>query len=110
MLKIYIADNRSRAEIESIEKGCRSDVLVEIDGRYYKPFVNTIERLSQEVNDSFIRGETFDIDPCQIIVKKASINAIIETLVELSRNNFFDFFVPVNLKNLYKPLWLTFRQ
>ena len=39
MIKIFLSENNSRVEEESILRGCRADVLVEIDGFYYIPFV-----------------------------------------------------------------------
>lgn len=100
-MKIYFAENNERAEAESIEKGCRLDVLVEIDGNYYKPLINTIGRLAQEVNDAFVNDEIFDSEPCQILVNEASKETIIKTILELNNQKFFSSFMPVDLKKLY---------
>lgn len=102
MIKIYLSESNDRVEEESILRGCRADVLVEIDGLYYKPFVNTLERLSQEVNDAFSHGIAYDIDPCQIIVQTLSRDNIIKTILFLHSEGFFDAFVPINLKKTYQ--------
>ena len=102
MVKIFISENNDRVEEESILRGCRADVLVEVNGCYYKPFVNTLERLSQEVNDAFAQGVAYDIDPCQIIVQTLSKDNIIKTILFLYREGFFDAFVPVDLSNIYQ--------
>jgi len=102
MIKIFLSENNDRVEEESILRGCRADVLVEIDGSYYNPFVNTLERLSQEVNDAFKQGVTYDIDPCQIIVQASDRDNIIKTVLSLYNEGFFDAFVPINLKTMYQ--------
>lgn len=98
MLKIYFSEDSERNEYESVERGCRLDVLVEIDGRYYQPIINTIERLVQEVNEVFEKDEVYDIDPCQILVKEASKNLIIKSIVELYQKDFFNYFNSINLE------------
>ncbi len=102
MLKIFLSENNDRVEEESILRGCRADVLVEVNDCYYKPFVNTLERLSQEVNDAFAQGVAYDIDPCQIIVQTSSRDNIIKTILFLHEEGFFDAFVPVDLRNIYQ--------
>ena len=102
MIKIFLSEDNERVEEESILKGCRSDVLVEIDGFYYNPFVNTLERLSQEVTDAFTQGEAYDIDPCQVIVQTSSKDNIIKTILFLYDEGFFDAFVPINIKKTYQ--------
>lgn len=102
MIKIFVSENSKTIEMESIEKGCRSDVLVQIGKKYYKPFVNTIERLAQEVEEAFENSELYEIEPCQIIVKEANTKAIVETILYLHHNHYFDHFVPVHLNILYE--------
>ena len=102
MIKIFLSENNDRVEEESVLRGCRADVLVEIDGLYYKPFVNTLQRLSQEVNDAFEQGIAYDIDPCQIIVQTSTKDNIIKTILFLHRERFFDAFIPVDLRKIYQ--------
>ena len=102
MIKIFLSENSERVEEESILRGCRADVLVDINGSYYVPFVNTIERLSQEVRDAFKQGIVYDIDPCQIIVPIADKYNIIKTILFLYNEGFFDAFVPVSLTTRYQ--------
>lgn len=87
--------------MESIERGCRSDVLVEIDGKYYRLAVSTIDRLTQEVKDAFRISRTYEMDPCQVIVREASLDDIVETILALCNNCFFESFMPVDLGVLY---------
>ena len=101
-MKIFVSENNDRIEEESILRGCRADVLVEVNGCFYKPFVNTLERLSQEVTDAFTRGIAYDIDPCQIIVKNASKDNIIKTILHLHEEGFFEAFVPIDLRKIYQ--------
>ena len=102
MVKIFISENNNRVEEESIQKGCRSDVLVEVNGYYYKPFINTPERLSQEANDAFAQGIPYDVEPCQIIVAKASKDNIIKTILFLYEEGFFEAFAPIDLRIMYQ--------
>lgn len=102
MIKIFLSENNDRVEEESILRGCRTDVLVEIDGFYYKPFINTLERLSQEITDAFVRSASYDIDPCQIIVQSSSRDNIIKTILFLHNKGFFNAFVPINLQTIYQ--------
>jgi hypothetical protein len=101
-VKIFVSENNDRVEEESVLKGCRADVLVEVNGCFYKPFVNTLERLSQEANDAFARGDAYDVDPCQIIVKKASKDNIIKTILYLYEEGFFEAFIPIDLRKMYQ--------
>lgn len=55
MIKIYVSNNSELYELDSIDKGCRLDVLVDIDGSYYKPLIYTLGRLTQEVLEAFKR-------------------------------------------------------
>ncbi|MBP5356577.1 MAG: hypothetical protein J6Y68_00325 [Clostridia bacterium] len=103
MLKIYFEEDSERREHESIERGCRLDVLVEIDGKYYEPIINTIERLAQEVNEAFEDNKIYDIDPCQILVKEANKELIIKSIVKLYQQSFFKYFNPIDL-NKYKTI------
>ena len=105
MIKIFLSENNDRVEEESILKGCRTDVLVEIDGFYYNPIVNTLERLYQEVTDSFAQGVVYDIDPCQIIVQSSSKDNIIKTILFLYDEGYFDAFVPIDIKNTYQHMF-----
>ena len=102
MIQIFLSENNDRVEEESILRGCRADVLVEIDGFYYIPFVNTLERLSQEANDAFKKGIAYDVEPCQIIVPIADKDNIIKTILLLNNEDFFDAFVPINLTTRYQ--------
>lgn len=102
MIKIFVSENNDRVEFESVQKGCRCDVLVEIDGNYYKPFVNTVGRLTQEANDAFSQGMPYDVEPCQILVAEANIENIIKTILYLHDGRFFDSFVPVDVSKLYR--------
>ena len=103
MLKIFFEEDSERREYESIERGGRLDVLVEINGKYYEPIINTIERLSQEAYEAFEDNRIYDMDPCQILVKEASKELIIKSIVELYRQNFFNYFNPIVL-NKYKKI------
>ncbi len=102
MGRIYIADDSDRVEEESIARGCRLDVLVEIEGHYYKPHINTVERLTQEANAAFESGKALDTAPCQIIVHRADLQIIIQTVRALAVQHFFDAFVPIDLTALYQ--------
>lgn len=102
MIKIFLSEDNNRIEEESISKGCRTDVLVEIDGFYYTPFVNTLERLYQEVTDAFAQGVAYNIDPCQIIVQTSSKDNIIKTILLLYDEGYFDAFVPIDIKKTYQ--------
>ena len=97
MLKIYFENDSERREMESIERGCRLDVLVESDGKFYEPVINTIDRLVQEVQEVFAENKIYFIDPCQIIVQEANKKLIVESIIALHRNGFFNHFSEINL-------------
>ena len=100
-MKIFVSENNDRVEMESIERGFRSDILVEIDGKYYRLAVSTIDRLTQEVKDAFRNSRTYEMNPCQVIVREASLDDIVETILALCNNCFFESFMPVDLGVLY---------
>lgn len=102
MVKIYFENDSERREAESIDRGCRLDVLVDIDGCYYEPVINTIGRLTQEVQDAFDNGEVYFIDPCQIIVQEANKKMIIEAILQLSAKGYFKSFISINLNKYEK--------
>ena len=102
MIKIYMSTNNDKAELDCIEKGCRMDVLVEIDGRYYRPLINTLGRLQQEVEEAFSQGLPYKAETCEIIVAEANSTNIIDAILYLNKEGFFDAFVPVDLKILFQ--------
>lgn len=76
-------------------EGCRLWIFTEIDGQFYVLMANTIERLVQEANDAFEKGEVYDVEARQIIVKEASREWIVKTIVELYSNGYFEDFEPI---------------
>lgn len=97
MLKIYFENDSERREIESRDRGCRLDVLVESNGKYYEPIINTVERLVQEAQEAFSKKEVYFLDPCQILVREASKALIIESIVALHKDGYFKHFTEINL-------------
>lgn len=102
MIRIFLSENNDRVEEESILRGCRTDVLVEIDGAYYAPYVTTLESLCQEVTDAFAKGVAYDTDPCQIIVRTSDKDNIIQSILFLYDEDYFDAFVPIDLTKTYQ--------
>ena len=95
MLKVYFAFDSERCELESVERGCRLWIFTEINGQFYVLMANTIERLTQEANDAFVKGEVYEVEARQILVKEASREWIVKTIVELHSSGFFDDFKPI---------------
>ncbi len=101
MLKIYFTVDDEFSEADFIDKGCRGDVLVEIDGKFYNPDIITFDRLSLAVNYAFSRGDNCESQPCQILVKEAGKERIIRAVLECYNKKFFDSFIPISLENVF---------
>ena len=68
-MKIFFSDDDKLTEEKVLDRCCRSDVIVEIEGKYYHPDIIMPIRLVQEIDLAVQSGEPYLNDTCQIIVE-----------------------------------------
>lgn len=97
-MKIFFSKDNQLSETESLEKCCRLDVLVEIEGKYFHPYITMVVRILQEVEDAVLNNDIYHNDSCQIIVHAVDKQSIVDSILYHYEHNFFDSFVPIDLK------------
>ncbi|NLW46988.1 MAG: hypothetical protein GXY86_06595 [Firmicutes bacterium] len=94
-LEVFVLDNSELAEFEAINKGYRNDVYIRKDGKYYQVNVYHILRLQQDFQSEIEDYGYYAIDPNLILVKEVSNKEIIQTIIFLNRQMYFDEIKPV---------------
>ena len=72
-MNIYVEDNSKNMQDESFQKNYRNDVYVKIDNKFYNVSIITINRLKDEVKETFKN----DIIHKEIIIGKNNAELII---------------------------------
>ena len=88
-MNIYVEDNSKNMQDESFQKNYRNDVYVKIDNKFYNVSIITINRLKDEVKETF-KNESFYFTPNNlVIVKEVTNDCIIESIKSLYAKNYF---------------------
>lgn len=88
-MKIYVEDNSKNMQDESFQKSYRNDVYVKIDNTFYNLLVITIDRLKEEVEETFKNGSVFYTSNNLVIVKEVTNDCIIDTIKSLYKKHYF---------------------
>ncbi len=99
MLEIFVEDNSIVRQEEAMQKDNRHDVYVKKGEDYYKICIMGKTSLFQEINDCFEANEPYDIEPNLIIVNEVTNQCIIENIIFLNYNHFFDFIKPCQIQS-----------
>ena len=88
-MNIYVEDNSKNMQDESFQKNYRNDVYVKIDNKFHNLSIITINRLKDEVKETF-KNESACCTPNNlVIVKEVTNDCIIESIKSLYAKNYF---------------------
>lgn len=99
-IKIYCIENSEQAEYESLNRGYRNDIYVEINNNFYNIVVYDIIRLQQDFESEMETYSFFAIDPNVIIVKDVLKENIIFTIKKLLNYKYFEKIKPVLVEDI----------
>ena len=88
-MNIYVEDNSKNMQDESFQKNYRNDVYVKIDNMFYNVSIITINRLKDEVKETFKNESVYCTPNNLVIVKEVTNDCIIESIKSLYAKNYF---------------------
>ena len=88
-MNIYVEDNSKNMQDESFQKNYRNDVYVKIDNKFYNVSIITINRLKDEVKETFKNESVYCTPNNLVIVKEVTNDCIIENIKSLYAKNYF---------------------
>ena len=88
-MNIYVEDNSKNMQDESFLKNYRNDVYVKIDNNFYNLSIITINRLKDEVKETFKNESVYRTPNNLVIVKKVTNDCIIDSIKILFKKNYF---------------------
>ena len=88
-MNIYVEDNSKNMQDESFQKNYRNDVYVKIDNKFYNVSIITINRLKDEVKETFKNESVYCTPNNLIIVKEVTNDCIIDSIKVLYHKNYF---------------------
>lgn len=88
-MNIYVEDNSKNIQDESFLKNYRNDVYVKIDNKFYNVSIITINRLKDEVKETFKNESVYCTPNNLVIVKEVTNDCIIESIKGLYAKNYF---------------------
>jgi hypothetical protein len=90
-INIFFEDGTEFAELEAVQKGYRTNVIVEIDNIFYKINIISLHRLTQEFIEIKKQGKFYNMEPNLLLVEDCSKQEIIETvLYQVKHSCFFE--------------------
>ena len=95
-VNIFFSENSDLSEYESINKGYRIDVFVEINNKVYNVHIYTLIRLQQDFETEFETEGFYLTEPNIVLVKNSNRAEIVNTINNLYVNNYFLNIKPVN--------------
>ena len=88
-MNIYVEDNSKNMQDESFQKNYRNDVYVKINNKFYNVSIITINRLKDEVKETFKNESVYCTPNNLVIVKEVTKDSIIESIKSLYAKNYF---------------------
>lgn len=88
-MNIYVEDNSKNMQDESFQKNYRNDVYVKIYNKFYNVSIITINRLKDEVKETFKNESVYCTPNNLVIVKEVTNDCIIESIKSLYAKNYF---------------------
>lgn len=88
-MNIYVEDNSKNMQDESFQKNYRNDVYVKIDNKFYNVSIITINRLKDEVKETFKNESVYCTPNNLVIVKEVTNDCIIDSIKILFKKNYF---------------------
>lgn len=88
-MNIYVEDNSKNMQDESFQKNYRNDVYVKINNKFYNVSIITINRLKDEVKETFKNESVYCTPNNLVIVKEVTNDSIIESIKSLYAKNYF---------------------
>ena len=88
-MNIYVEDNSKNMQDESFQKNYRNDVYVKIDNKFYNVSIITINRLKDEVKETFKNESVYCTPNNLVIVKEVTNDCIIGSIKSLYAKNYF---------------------
>ena len=87
-MNIYVEDNSKNIQDESFLKNYRNDVYVKINNKFYNLSIITINRLKDEVKETFKNESVYCTPNNLVIVKEVTNDCIIESIKSLYTKNY----------------------
>lgn len=106
-IKIYFEHDSELTEYESINKGYRLDVFVQIQNDIYNVKVYSILRLQEDFISEIEEYGFYAVEPNLIIVKETRKEEIVSTIIKLYEQEYFQEIKTVanieisQMKNIY---------
>lgn len=88
-MNIYVEDNSKNMQDESFLKNYRNDVYVKIDNKFYNLSIITINRLKDEVKETFKNESVYCTPNNLVIIKEVTNDCIINSIKILFKKNYF---------------------
>ena len=88
-MNIYVEDNSKNMQDESFLKNYRNDVYVKIDNNFYNLSIITINRLKDEVKETFKNESVYCTPNNLVIVEEVTNDCIIDSIKILFKKNYF---------------------
>lgn len=89
-MRITYENDTELAAIEARDRGFRPGVIVEKNGKKFKLFVISIDRLQRDVDREMQCSGYYLSEPNIVIVKDVTKEEIEKTVLHLSKNEYFE--------------------
>lgn len=101
-INIYFSDDSELSEYEATNKGYRVDVYVIVNSRIYNVRVYTMIRLQQDFESDMEDYGIYLMEPNMILVKDSNKQEIIDTIIKLNEQDYFNNIKPIENIDLNK--------
>lgn len=99
-IQIYFSEDSEIIEREIIDcKQSRSDVIIKIGDKFFKPVFETLQSISNELKNNTAIGLNYYVEMDLIIIDKIDKNSIINSVINLHDNNEFFIYATQYTKN-----------
>lgn len=89
-VNVFCLDNSELAEYESVNRGFRGDIYVEISGEYYQLNVYDLVRLQQDFETEQEEYGVFSAEPNLVLVKEVNTEEIKKLIINLYKQKYFE--------------------
>jgi len=101
-ISIYFSEDTEVSEYEGVHKGRRPDVYVKINGDVFNLRVYDLVRLQQSFESGCEQYGQYHVEPNLVLVREVSKPEIIEALIVLHGQRYFEEIKPIDDSDVSK--------